>query len=94
MRTPYKKAHPLINHWMGVCFENGIYKATLTMNEVIEKTNFDGSKKERFSSVKSFIKFYPEFKGKEGIINDNILRSKSKSFDTEYFKLERFNVLS
>ena len=37
---PNKKAHPLINHWMGICFENGNFTKTLTMNEVIEQTNF------------------------------------------------------
>ena len=64
------------------------------MKRIIKKTNFDGSKEKYYSSVKSFIKHFPEFEGKELIINDNILRSKSKSFDTETFKLERFKVLS
>lgn len=36
---PNKKAHPLINHWMGICFKNGQYSQTLSMNDVIEKTN-------------------------------------------------------
>ena len=33
---PNKKAHPLINHWMGVCFKSGKFVETITMDRVVE----------------------------------------------------------
>ena len=66
------------------------------MKRIIEKTNFDGSKKERFASIKVFTKYYPEYDEKKIIykIRYALKNSKSKSFDTDTFKLERFNVQS
>jgi len=35
---PNKKAQPLIHHWIGLLFEEGCYKQTLSWEEVIKKT--------------------------------------------------------
>lgn len=44
---PNKKAFPLIQHWIGVRFENGTYQETLSMDAVIERT---GLGKGRFAN--------------------------------------------
>ena len=37
---PNMKSTPLVDEWFGLLYENGKYSATLSMSEVLKKTNF------------------------------------------------------
>lgn len=37
---PNKRSTPLVDEWFGLVYENGIFKESLFMNEVLKKTNF------------------------------------------------------
>jgi DNA-binding response OmpR family regulator len=37
---PNRKGHPLIQRWMGISFESGVFSETLTLEEVLERTEF------------------------------------------------------
>ena len=37
---PNKKSTPLVDEWFGLVYENGKYKESLSMNEVLKRTNF------------------------------------------------------
>ena len=37
---PNKRSTPLVDEWFGLVYENGEYKESLSMNEVLKRTNF------------------------------------------------------
>ena len=37
---PNKRSTPLVDEWFGLVYENGAYKESLSMNEVLKRTNF------------------------------------------------------
>ena len=37
---PNKRSTPLVDEWFGLIYENGAFKESLSMNEVLKKTNF------------------------------------------------------